>query len=68
MLEAFFTEVVRERAPATRDGVDVRAADTAVRDGDVDVIVGLLLEVKVVDLEVGPVLGVGDTVSARHVG
>lgn len=59
-------EVVVQRTPATRDGVDVRATNTTVGDGNVDIVIGLLLEVEVVDLEVGPVLGVGNTVSARH--
>jgi len=59
-------EVVAQGTPTTRDGVDIRTTNTAVSDGDVDIVVGLLLEVEVVDLEVGPILGVSDTVSARH--
>lgn len=59
-------EVVLQRAPTTGDGMDIRTADTTVGDSNVDIVVSLLLEVEIVDLEVGPILGVGDTVSARH--
>lgn len=59
-------EVMVQRTPTTRDGVDVRAANATVGDGNVDIVVGLLLEFKVIDLEVGPVLGVSNSVSTRH--
>ena len=59
-------EVMVQRTPTTRDGVYVRAANATVGDGNVDIVVGLALELEVEDLEVGPVLGVSDTVSARH--
>lgn len=59
-------EVMAQGTPATRDGVNIGSTDTTVSDGNVDIVVSFLLEVEVVDLEVGPVLGVSDTVSARH--
>lgn len=47
--------------------VNIGTANTAVGDLDIDIIIVLLLEFKVDDLEVGPVLGVVDTVSfGRH--
>ena len=61
-------ELVAQRAPASGDSVNIRAANTTVGDSNVDVVISLLLEVEVVDLEVGPVLRVGDSVSTGHFG